>query len=79
MSVGIDERTGAETPGLVGFADKHGIAIGLGEECDGAQRGTVFVIELARCMDEAHRGLAAIDDHYALKFVLHEFPRSQDR
>jgi hypothetical protein len=37
------------------------------------------VIELARCMDEAHRGLAAIDDHYALKFVLHEFPRSQDR
>jgi hypothetical protein len=51
--------------------------IRLGEECDGAQRRTVFVIELARRMNEAHRSFAAIDNHHALKFGLHDFPRSE--
>ena len=48
------------------------MAVGLGEERDGAQRGAVLLIELARRVDEAHGGFAAIDDGHALKFVLHK-------
>ena len=48
------------------------MAVGLGEERDGAQRCAVLLIELADRVDEAHGGFAAIDDGHALKFVLHK-------
>ena len=77
MSAGIDDLRGAERYCLVRLADEHGMTVGLGEERDRTQRCSAFEIELPCCVDEAHRGLAAIDDGYALKLLRHTPPDRQ--
>ena len=79
MRARVDDVSGAERHRLVRLADEHGMAVGLGEERDGAQRGAVLLIELARRVDEAHRGFTAVDDRHALKFVLHKASDQTDR
>ena len=74
MSIGVDELGGTERNGLVCFADEHGMTVGLGEKSDGAQRHAVLLTELARRMDESHRGFAAIDNRNSLEFIWHKGP-----
>ena len=74
MGARVEDLSGAETDRLVRLADEHGMAVGLGEERDGAQGCAVLLIELARRVDEAHGGFAAIHDRYALEFVVHRGP-----
>ena len=70
----IEDLSGAETNRLVGLAHEHAVAVRLGEKCNGAQRRAVFLIEIARGVDETHGGFAAIHDGHALKFVFHKSP-----
>jgi hypothetical protein len=53
------------------------MAVGLGEERDGAQRRAMLLIELTRRVNEPHGGFTAIDDRYTFKFVLHNPPDQQ--
>ena len=57
----IDDLRGAERHRLVGLTNEHGVAVGVGEKRDGAQRCAALLIELACCVDETHRGFTAID------------------
>jgi hypothetical protein len=52
----------AERDRLVGLADEHRAAVGLGEERDRADRLRAVLVELADGVDDAHRGLAPVDD-----------------
>ena len=69
----VFDESCAERHRFVGFADEHRVTVGLGIECDGAQRCAVLLIELARRVDETHCGFTAIHDGHTLKFVLHDF------
>ena len=63
LAVGVDGGGRSEVIGLVGVADEHRAALGLGVERDHADRIVLALgVELADGMDETHRGFAAI--HY---------------
>ena len=71
LAVLVDGRGRAEVVGLVGVADEHRAAFGLGVERDDADRIVrALGVELADGMDETHRGLAAIDDGETAKRAL---------
>ena len=71
LAVGVDGRGRAEVVGLVGVADEHRAALGLGVERDDADRIVLALgVELADGMDETHRGFAAIDDGETAKRAL---------
>ena len=74
--VAIQGLGGAERKRLVGFADEHGMAVGFGEERNGAQRHAVLRAELTGSMDEAHRGLAAVHNRNPSKVIHHKDPGS---
>ena len=62
LAVGVDGRGRPEVVGLVGVADEHRAALGLGVERDDADRIVLALgVELADGVDETHRGFAAID------------------
>ena len=48
----VDSR-GPRSQRLVGLADEHGAAVGLGDERDRADRGAVLAVELAHRVDAA--------------------------
>jgi hypothetical protein len=73
----VDQQSGAQGHCLVRLTDEHGVTVGIGKECDRAQRCAVLVIELACRMDETHGGFTAIDDSYALEFAPHKGPEQQ--
>ena len=63
LAVGVDGGGRAEVVGLVGVANEHRAALGLGVERDDADRIVLALgVELADGVDETHRGFAAI--HY---------------
>ena len=68
----VDEERGAEVVGLVGLAHEHGLAVGLGEEGDRAERRAARVAELPRGVDEAHGRLAPIHDGDTGEVGLHD-------
>ena len=71
LAVVVDGRGRAEAVGLVGVADEHRAALGLGVERDDADRIVrALGVELADGVDETHRGLAAIDDGETAKRAL---------
>jgi hypothetical protein len=72
MSVWVEDLSGAETNCLVRFTHKHGMPIGLGEQCDCAQLGAVLLIELAGRLDKTHRGFTAVDNRHPLELLHHE-------
>ncbi len=62
LAVLVDRGGRAEAEGLVGVADEHRAALGLGVERDDPDRVVLALgVQLADGMDETHRGLAAID------------------
>ena len=74
MRLRIGKLGRTEAYRFVGFANEHGMTIGLGEERDGTQWYAVLVSELAGCMNETHGSFPAIDNRNALKFILHRHP-----
>ena len=74
MRLRIDKLGRTQAYRFVGFANEHGMTIGLGEERYGTQWHAVLVSELAGRMDEAHGSFPAIDNRNALKFILHRYP-----
>jgi hypothetical protein len=72
LAVGlVDDRGGTERESLVGFPHEHRAAVGVGVEGDGEDARSALLVELADGVDEAHRGLAAVDDGHALEFGVH--------
>ena len=67
----VDDRGGPESEGLVGLPHEHGAAVGVGVEGDRPDARAALLVELADGVDEAHRGLAAVDDRHALEFGVH--------
>ena len=71
LAVGVDGGGRAEAVGLVGVADEHRAAFGLGVERDDRDRIVrALGVELTDGVDETHRGLAAIDDGETAKRAL---------
>ena len=71
LAVVVDGRGRAEVVRLVGVADEHRAALGLGVERDDTDRIVrALGVELADGVDETHRGLAAIDDGETAKRAL---------
>ena len=56
---------------LVGVADEHRVALGLGVERDDAYRLGAVDVELAHGVDDPHGGLAAVDDRKTGERALH--------
>jgi hypothetical protein len=71
QSISIHKVRGTERECLVGFANEHGVAIGLCIERDGSQRPAVFVTKFAGGADKAHRRFPAIHNRNPLKFTWH--------
>ena len=71
LRVWVDDLGGTKTHCFVRLTHKHAMTIRLGEKRDGAQRCAMFLIEVARRMDEAHSGFTAIYYGHALKFMWH--------
>ena len=56
------------------------MAVRIGEQRNGAQRGAVLLIELAGRVDEAHRGFATIDDCDSLELLfINTYSHDADR
>ncbi len=64
--------SGTEVYRFVRLANKHGVAIGLGEERDRDYRCAMLPVELPRRVNETYRGFTAVDNDYPLKFTLHK-------
>ena len=56
---------GAQAERLVGVADEHRVALGVGVQGDQPDRIIAALVEFAHGMNQPHRGLAAIDDRQA--------------
>ena len=65
MGLRVNGLSGPQEHRFVRLANEHGMAVGLGEKRDGAQRGAVLLIEFPGCMDKAHGGFSAIHDRHA--------------
>ena len=72
LTVGaVDVRGRPEREGLVGLPHEHRLAVRVGVEGDRPDARAALLVELADGVDEAHRGLAAVDDGHALEFGMH--------
>ena len=67
----VVEVAAVERDRLVGVADEHRVALGLRVERDDAYRLGAVDVELAHGVDDAHGGLAAVDDRKAGERALH--------
>jgi hypothetical protein len=67
----VVDAAAVERERLVGVADEHRVALGLGVERDDAYRLAAVDVELAHRVDDPHGGLAAVDDRKAREGALH--------
>ena len=61
VEVGDARRGAAERHGLVGLADEHGAALGVGVKRDGRDAAPVLGIQFGDGPNQAYRGLTSVD------------------